>query len=1145
MDVPKTLDHASIEEHDLVSRYIGQKLSPEEAEAFEEHYFGCDRCWEEVQAATEVRAALSGKVASQLEKGAGTPEQAPVIRGPWRNPALLAAAAAGAVIALAGIFVWRAAPARLGKETGLASLVAAVGEARPVEPRLTGGFAYAPFRRSAETSPTTPSWEVLAEAARIKKAAEANPSTERLHELGIAHLVLGEAGQAVSRLEEALLQSPDDAGLQSDLAAAYLVQAETENRPDAVVKALSAAEKAVQLNPSGLEAYFNRAVALERLSMKEKARQAWIEYIRRDPDSGWADEAKERKQAVSPHASSRLWEDERDRLLQAAKRSDWATVRQVVELFAQTTRELVEERLLPDWADAVQNGSRSADQDLLKLCRGIVRVHTEVSGDPMLADVVEAIGRSISSGDTFSIDSHARGLLHFRQGKGLLDRLDSEAALARLTDARNELRRAGSPFAAWPEFYLTICAYYRGDLSLAAAEAGRLRLFAQTSGYRNLLGRTSWMLGLIALVRDEINTAADHYRTALSCFVATKESGHRTAVDSLLAGAMARLGELSESWRYRLHALEWVANGRDPRRAHRVYSDAALASLAQDLPLPALAFQDAALATAASWESPLVTTEAHLYRALILHALGRNEETSEEFLAARASFGGVQDESLETRLSAEVSAAEGMIESRTQPTSAEQSLGRALNYFRSTDSGVRLPELYLARGRARLAAGKTDSAAADLLAGISEFERQRKLQGPFRISYFDRAWDLFDELIRLEALHRNDPVQALLFVERTRARDLLDAIERNDAAAGAEETNQGPLDPAGIQASLPGTTTLVYYVALEDRVLSWVVTAKSIQFFQNAVGSGDLSRRVETYRRALERDAPRKESDHLASALFDDLIRPLKTALPADSVLIFIPDGLIGATPFAGLLDAKLGRYLVEDHASGIAPSGTVFVRSCQRLVQMARSSELAALVVGNPDFRRREFPRLPRLPYAEAESRAVARLYSRAQLLIGSDATAQRFLSEAPRYEVVHFAGHAISNAERPALSRLLLAPDVGSDDSGVVFAEELLTVRFLRTRLVVLASCRTATGAASRGEGTLSLARPFLAAGVPQVLGTLWNIDDRAGSNFFTSFHEEVRSGMSPLQALRDVQLARIADGKSSPSQWAAYEVLGGASI
>jgi anti-sigma factor RsiW len=40
-------------------RYLAGRLAEAEAEAFEAHYFVCDRCWAEVRAAQELRAALA------------------------------------------------------------------------------------------------------------------------------------------------------------------------------------------------------------------------------------------------------------------------------------------------------------------------------------------------------------------------------------------------------------------------------------------------------------------------------------------------------------------------------------------------------------------------------------------------------------------------------------------------------------------------------------------------------------------------------------------------------------------------------------------------------------------------------------------------------------------------------------------------------------------------------------------------------------------------------------------------------------------------------------------------------------------------------------------------------------------------------
>ena len=94
--------------------------------------------------------------------------------------------------------------------------------------------------------------------------------------------------------------------------------------------------------------------------------------------------------------------------------------------------------------------------------------------------------------------------------------------------------------------------------------------------------------------------------------------------------------------------------------------------------------------------------------------------------------------------------------------------------------------------------------------------------------------------------------------------------------------------------------------------------------------------------------------------------------------------------------------------------------------------------------------------------------------------ATPDSFLTQAAGAAVVHFAGHAIVNDERPDLSCLVLSPKAGDSGSGLLFASRISSRAWPTTRLVVLAACGTASGAAYRGEGVMSLARPFLGAGV-----------------------------------------------------------------
>jgi anti-sigma factor RsiW len=78
---------SEVERDELDLKYLRGELSPEQAEAFEAHYFACDRCWELVHAGAEIRAARPARGRRRVL--------------PW--PLLAAAVLVGAV----GIGLWR------------------------------------------------------------------------------------------------------------------------------------------------------------------------------------------------------------------------------------------------------------------------------------------------------------------------------------------------------------------------------------------------------------------------------------------------------------------------------------------------------------------------------------------------------------------------------------------------------------------------------------------------------------------------------------------------------------------------------------------------------------------------------------------------------------------------------------------------------------------------------------------------------------------------------------------------------------------------------------------------------------------------------------------------------------------------------
>jgi CHAT domain-containing protein len=177
-------------------------------------------------------------------------------------------------------------------------------------------------------------------------------------------------------------------------------------------------------------------------------------------------------------------------------------------------------------------------------------------------------------------------------------------------------------------------------------------------------------------------------------------------------------------------------------------------------------------------------------------------------------------------------------------------------------------------------------------------------------------------------------------------------------------------------------------------------------------------------------------------------------------------------------------------------------------------------------------------LAAVKREVEEITRLYPTTKLLEGMAATPAQFATDAPKYRVIHFAGHAESNLEFPDLSRLVFGSSAGVP--AFLFARDIASFRFASLPTVVLSSCETHVGRASFSEGLLSLARSFVAAGAGQVVATLWKVDDANTRPLMTEFHRALRSTGDAAAALRAAQVSLLSRG-APVDHWAAFEVIG----
>jgi CHAT domain-containing protein len=244
--------------------------------------------------------------------------------------------------------------------------------------------------------------------------------------------------------------------------------------------------------------------------------------------------------------------------------------------------------------------------------------------------------------------------------------------------------------------------------------------------------------------------------------------------------------------------------------------------------------------------------------------------------------------------------------------------------------------------------------------------------------------------------------------------------------------------------------------------------------------------------------------------------------------------------PFAALSHPRDGAYLIEHAVIVLAPSASLSLSAARDRPREAAAT--STLVVGDPELGEKDRGRFGPLPGARDEAREIAALYG-AEPLLGADATPAAFLERAQGSHVVHVGSHAEVNENNPLLSSLLLSPD-GPDASGRLYAHQILQSRPAGPDVVILAACSTAAGEPPAGEGVAGLVRAFLAAGVPAVLASRWDLDDRGHREIYLELHRQLAAGSDPATALRTAQrtfLAESDERSRSPATWAALSVYG----
>jgi hypothetical protein len=322
-----TATHTAFPSDETLAAFIDGRLDPETRKQVLEHMVTCEPCYATFLMASEMRAKegagangrpSTGNGLQGTTAGTGQTPGGTVVRGSFGRKALIGIPAAFAAAAVLVVFFRepireRYEDYKFSRMDGMTALVAAANESatRPIDGRLMGAYSYKPLKPTTRGAPETEfentivERKVLYAASKISDDAKRAATVRSSHNLGVAYLALKDFKASVTALEATLhaesgtarisdaIRQSSDAGLLTDLSAAYLARAHQGSGESDYELALEASDRAwsIARNPG---AAWNRAVALERLHHQEKAKAAWRDYLQIDASSEWSIEARNR-----------------------------------------------------------------------------------------------------------------------------------------------------------------------------------------------------------------------------------------------------------------------------------------------------------------------------------------------------------------------------------------------------------------------------------------------------------------------------------------------------------------------------------------------------------------------------------------------------------------------------------------------------------------------------------------------------------------------------------------------------------------------------------------------------------------------------------------------------------------------------------
>jgi CHAT domain-containing protein len=1175
-------------EDELITDYALGALKQSERELLEKNFFSTPERQERLMIAREMVKQAS------TYKPRGAPQMwkwAAALLRPgqfgWTGHIRWGITVSAALLIGLGFWIWSLrqvdmrteVDARL--EKGMVALNQAYRERRLVKARITE-LQYAPFRETRggpeadgeqagiDLPARRRAFDLLDDAVRESSTAGAAEATAAAHHaIGRLYLARKNFEDAIAEFEAALKTAPNNAWLHSDLGAALMEKSELEasgksgRAPRTIDRCLEHLNRAIELDNSLLEPLFNRALLRQSLGQLFQAKEDWNNYLKKDLASPWAEEARRNLKLIEER-NKRVSQRGEELFVAFQQARQAGDEEQVWSVFSRSHFLLgnhITARLIDETLAFAQEGRAQEALARWQVLSDLGALAERKSGDRYVADLARVYRPSSAA--------RARALTEARSlfKDAYKDQSDSRLsqAITKYTQAQAIFRRQGAiGESLLSEYRSGFCYLQQADTRRSLESFNEVVQTSEARGYK-------WMQSLalngLANAQQRLTEYSNAIAVCRRAHQLAREIGDengRLRILNMLTGLYVRLGKFREAWRVAQESLglsEKIAADQSQVIGFHYFSARSFYSLG--FHLAALDYARETLRLAEVMNSPRVMSRYLVNTGLAYARLGKYEEAIEYIKSGMRIGQGAQPEALAREMTAYTALFLGQTYRLSgAAASAATIIEQAADFCREKDDPWLFQMVAKERLLGQIARGEETEARNSLQSVITLYEetRARIPDESDRNSFFAQEQSVYDIAIDFTAARPDGAREAFEYSETSRARSLLDAFHNRQQAgalAGIPETRfsgvSKPLTLPEIQSRLPERTQLLQYAALEDKLIIWLVTPQRFEQTTVKVPLTKLTGLVTDYLAQISGPdgGHNQRWRQNAEELYDVLLQPVAPLIEPNKQICVIPDKILNRLPYGALISRATGRHLIEDYLPTYAPSASLFVLCAEEANSKSGQSPERLLSVGNPSFDRRAFPDLEDLPAAARESEEIVRFYPSHQLLVGPDAKKKAVLREMERAEVIHLATHYDPDPTSPLSSRLALAAETEtggqvSRQKSALLVSEIYRLDLKHGRLAVLSACQTWAEDYINGEGAVGVSRPFLAAGVPVVVSSLWKIDSPATRNMMIEFHRIRKTQKLPsAEALRSAQLGMLHGAEPvyrHPYYWASFIVAGG---